>query len=477
MKYANAKYWLLLQALYCMPAVAQAAAPTAPAYTVVRYDEDYSYLKDPSLRADPFDPIKYIPLTTDPAWYASLGGQIRDRYEYFNHNLFGAGPQDQDGYNLLRVMANADVHLGPNLRVFVQGISATEQGRNGGPRAFDVDEFDLHQGFVDLKIPFDDRDSFVFRAGRQDLSFGAQRLVGALDWANIPRSFDGFRGTFATADNRLDVFYARPVLADKYDLDSDVPGTSLSGIYDTWKLPGALAKAHTQLELYGLYVNRAKITFPPEGTSGENRYTLGGRLSGNPKPFDFDIEPDYQFGRFNGGNISAYSLASVVGYTFDDLACTPRPFVGFDIASGDRHPHDGNLGTFDQLFASGHMYFGYIDAIGRQNIIDLHPGIDFTLLTNRQYVQKLTTTVEYHQFWRQSDSDAVYNASGGVLRASGSSSASSVGSELDLLANWQVNRHLLVCAGYSHFFAGEFIDQTGAHQDIDFVYCGLTYTF
>ena len=44
-------------------------------------------------------------------------------------------------------------------------------------------------------------------------------------------------------------------------------------------------------------------------------YTLGARFSGNPKPFDFDAELDYQFGRFNGGDISAYSIALVGGYT------------------------------------------------------------------------------------------------------------------------------------------------------------------
>src|SRR6266404_1262260 len=122
-------------------------AGSPPAYTTLRSDEDYSYLKDPANRTDLFDPIKYIPLNERGDSYLSFGGQVRDRYEYFENYLFGSGPQDHNGYNLLRVMANADLHLGPNVRVFAQGISATEQGRVGGPRSSDINEVDLHQGF------------------------------------------------------------------------------------------------------------------------------------------------------------------------------------------------------------------------------------------------------------------------------------------------------------------------------------------
>src|SRR5207237_5136336 len=42
------------------------AAP--PGYKLLRYEEDYSYLKDPSRRTDFWDPIKYIPLWGRPDW-------------------------------------------------------------------------------------------------------------------------------------------------------------------------------------------------------------------------------------------------------------------------------------------------------------------------------------------------------------------------------------------------------------------------
>src|SRR5204863_7998756 len=53
-----------------------------PAYTPVRWNEDYSYLKNASKSGDLFDPIKYIPLGPEDR-HVSLGGQYRYRYEYF----------------------------------------------------------------------------------------------------------------------------------------------------------------------------------------------------------------------------------------------------------------------------------------------------------------------------------------------------------------------------------------------------------
>ncbi len=49
--------------------------------------------------------------------------------------------------------------------------------------------------------------------------------------------------------------------------------------------------------------------------------------------------------------------------------------------------------------------------------------------------------------------------------------------QLDLLANYRITRHLLGYLGYSHFFTGAFINQSGPGRDSDFVYAALQYTF
>src|SRR4029077_6839932 len=46
----------------------------------------------------------------------------------------------------------------------------------------------------------------MVRAGRQELAFGEQRLLGHLNWVNDARSFDGGRATIAPKPFKFDVF-------------------------------------------------------------------------------------------------------------------------------------------------------------------------------------------------------------------------------------------------------------------------------
>lgn len=465
---------------------AQPPPPTAspPPYSPVRWTEDYAYLRNPARRTYAFDPIKYIALNPTGDWYLSLGGQARYRYELFNNTNFGAGPQDDTGFHLTRLFAHADLHLGQNLRGFFQLRSAMEDGRFGGPRPVDVDEFDVQQAFVDFKLPLfggvgEAGSAVTVRAGRQELIYGAQRLIGPLDWANMHRTFDGGKAMVKLSrTHSLDLFVVHPVITENEEPNPTNRDVIFAGIYDTLGLPTFLGdKANSKLELYGLYLGRTDAAYPTESVGDEDRYTVGARFSSAPKPFDVDVEGAHQFGQFGDGNISAWSLAVEGGYAFTGATFAPRVFFGFDIASGDDDIGDADFQTFNPLFPTGHPFFGYIDVVGRQNIIDLHPGVEITPLVDRPCAKKVTLRGEYHLFWRESRQDALYNAGGAALRNGAAVDSTEIGSELDLLLNWQTDRHAAAYAGYSHFFAGEFIEVTGPAGDIDFFYVGLTFTF
>ena len=53
-------------------------------------------LCDPALRAGVLDRLKCLPLTADGRVWLSLGGEIRERYEYTHNPLWGDDPQDGD---------------------------------------------------------------------------------------------------------------------------------------------------------------------------------------------------------------------------------------------------------------------------------------------------------------------------------------------------------------------------------------------
>lgn len=467
--------------LLCGAAASLAAPPPPPTlltpapYTPVRWNEDYSYLEDASKKSDFFDPIKYVPLGPED-FYLSLGGQFRERYEYFSNNNFDVGPQDGDGYYLTRILLHADLHATKFFRFFVEGKSATIDDRVGGPRGTDSDEADLEQAFFDFNLPLGAaKDNLTVRIGRQDLFYGAQRLISPLDWTNVRRTFQGIKGAATVGKATVDAFWVNPVTITNEEPNDGNDNIGFWGVYGTYALTDLITKGDgSKVEAYFLGLN---IVEGGAAAVDSDTYTIGARFSTKPKPWDFDIEADYQFGKFGQLDTSAWSVAIEGGYTFDKVKFQPKAYIGFDIASGDDSPTDGDRNTFNQLFPLGHAYFGYIDVIARQNIVDAHPGIELTLVQKQKYIQKLTARGEYHQFWRESENDAVYNAGGALLRGAGGSGEMHIGSEIDLLVNWQVDRHAALQFGYSHFFAGAFLRDTGSADDIDFVYTAFQYTF
>ncbi len=94
-------WWVCSLSLCALPSPAAraqtSALPAPPPYQSLRFEEDDRVLRDPAQRTDLWDPLQYLALRDAEAWYVSLGGEARLRYEYFTHCLWGQGPQDHDG--------------------------------------------------------------------------------------------------------------------------------------------------------------------------------------------------------------------------------------------------------------------------------------------------------------------------------------------------------------------------------------------
>lgn len=443
-----------------------------PKYQVTRFNEDWSQF-DPAHGNDYWDDIKHIKLSDDGEYWLSLGGELRVRAEDWSNFGFSSAASNDDTFALGRVQLHADFHAGENFRVFVEGESAmaTDRDLPGGKRTLDVDEFDLQNAFFDFSMPIAEGDGKItFRVGRQGLSFGKQRLVSTLPWANSQRSWDGARVIVETNGWNVSGFYTRFTPVDKYDFNDWNAGPDFWGVYATTKL-GEDDSIGLDLYYLGLETDSA-VTF--NGTSGmEERHSIGARLFGNfgDSGFAYDVEGTYQFGDVGSADISAYSFASQISYAFKDSEWQPKAYVGFDYASGDDTAGDGDVETFNQLFPLGHAYFGFMDLIGRQNIMDLSAGV------SAKPHKKLLVRADFHAFWRASDSDSVYNAGGGVLRPTTPGASDDVGYELDLTAKYTVDRHLTLQGGYSHFFTGDYFTDTGADEDIDWIYFQAVYKF
>ena len=447
----------------------QSSKPAAvlPGFHNTRFEENWSGLSENADRTG-WGRFKYIPLTPGGECFVSLGGQLRGRTEVWNNFGFAGGEEREDAFGLLRLRLHGDFVLGPNVRVFVEGKSALSQGRAlaGGNRLLDVDTADLQNAFVDLSASVGDGTKLTFRGGRQELQFGRQRLVSPLDWSNTrPRSFDGFRGILKGSGWQVDGFWTRHVRVRKYAFNPHDSGTDFFGVYATAKRP----RGGVSLDAYWLGLERDSATFSGR-TAPESRHTLGTRLAGASGALGYDVEAAYQVGRHRPADIRAYMVASELRYALG-TRMAPVLGLGFDYASGDDDPLDDGLETFNQLFPLGHAYLGFADFVGRQNVIDVSQK-----LTTKPH-SRLSLRADHHLFWRANGKDALYNAGGGVVRAGALGDSKRIGSEIDLVLNWQANRHTGCLLGYSHFFTSDFLSESGSDEEIDFVYVQIQYTF
>lgn len=462
------------------PAPAPAPAPAGPPpfypvgpdpYRYLPYDEDWSFLKDPARRTDFWDPIKYIPLAGRDGWYATVGGLARERFESYHNPLFGGGPangQGSNSYLLQRYMLHADAHLGENVRLFGQLKSGLEDGRVGGPRPFDKDTADFHQGFIDLVLPGGDAGTFTLRGGRQELAFGSFRLVDVREDPNVRQSFDAIRGIWERDGKRVDVFWSKYVRTrpDAFDDDSN-SGKQLWGVYGVtpW---AALPDGHADLYYLG---SRDRFRVVQRARGSDERHTFGTRLWGRPGAWDYNAEANLQLGR-TGGIDAVAGIATVdAGYTWQDAPLKPRAGLTLGYASGDGGPGGRTLGTYNLLYPSGQFFNRANDLPGPVDFVEVHPKLT---LNPRKDVLLI---VDYNLFWRARLSDGLYDFGGFLFRPSGGSRARYVGGALSAEAQWQATRHLNLTVAYTHLFAGRFLRETGPGKDVDFVAVFSAYRF
>ncbi|HLP77194.1 MAG TPA: alginate export family protein [Candidatus Paceibacterota bacterium] len=446
--------------------LAQVRAIEPPPFKQLRYDEDYSYLKDASHRPDYSDPIKFIPLNTNGSSYLTLGGEIRERYEYYHNNLWGRGPQDTDGYLLQRYMVHADVHLGDHFRVFTQFKSGLEDDRNGGPRPTDRDDFDLNQAFFDVHIPFEEN-SFTLRVGRQELAYGSSRLISFREAPNVRLSFDGVKTIWKTYGWQVDAFAVKPVRTRPGAFDDDPdPEKKFWGVYAVTPMPW-LPAGH--VDLYYLGLDRRNARFD-QGTAHELRHSVGTRIWGGKSAWDYNLEFVYQFGSLGGGEIRAWTVASDFGYTITNWSFKPRLSLKANVTSGDNNSNNPNLQTFNPLFPRG-AYFGEPALVGPANHIDVHPQLELAL------TRKANLTLDWDCFWRESAHDGIYGPAVNLVQSGQMSDARYIGHQAEALLEWWLDRHLTFSADYAHFFAGDFLKETTPGKDVD--YCSIwgTYRF
>lgn len=400
---------------------------------------------------------------------ARLRGEWRENVFDFND---GTDSPTDDTWLLHRIRIGMEWQALPWLKITVQGQDVRESfsDRPDVPNQMGAegdDAFDLRLG----SLEFGDPKHLSLKLGRQVLSYGDERLVGPLEWLNFSRTFDAVKLHYQEKDWWLDAFTSSVVRIHESHFNTsdwlDGENTRdqfFSGLYfSTTVIPVQTT------DLYAFHLHE-------EGLAGGTDFiTLGTRFKGDPLKlagWDYTVEIVGQAGQLRGQDLRAFATHLEAGYNWLQTPWKPRLALEYSYGSGDGDASDGQSHTFQNLFPTNHPPYGFMDTMSWQNMHNI------VLRLAAQPHPKLKTTLDLHGFWLDDTSDAWYRANGTTqVRPISSSASNQAGAELDFTVSSKLTKHLDVLIGYSHFFAGRYLDDTGAGDDADFAYLMVTLNY
>ncbi len=403
----------------------------------------------------------YLRFSRD-SWEFEAGGQLRFRGDYAkNQNLtdFTFTPGEKEAQFLERSRFHGSVeNKALGMEVFAQ---IQWYGRWGGKER--RSEVDLYQGYVEwekvLKSPL------RLQVGRQEFSYGSMFFIGPNDFYN-GLSWDGFKGSVDLSKSlSIDLLGARMAKLNPGD-----PSIYLSGLYGTYKI-----YEEGSLDGY-LFYNKGGFPFfhrEFELKSFDQKwFTLGARFSGKASGFDYELEPQYQWGRVRGAigdgrdRVKAYGGHVDIGYTFG-FPWKPRLFGAYAYGSGDNDPFDDKYKEFHGTIFNDTSLVGDMSVItdlSGVTVKEVHASgvhvwvIGFSVLP----FSDLNLSFDVHRF-RSSKVPKDYSKD--------------LGWEMNLVASYKIKKgipffkEVSLLAGVDRFFTGRFFEQaSGSNKNINYAY-------
>lgn len=418
----------------------------AQSFKLMRYDENYDYLKDSTRNF--YEQIKYLPISENGNIYASFGGEARFEYVDFNNEDWGRLGIGHNNFLLQRYDLHADIHFGKRFRVFGQLRSALQGGRKNGPRPIDEDQLNVQNLFVDAVVWQKEKKSITVRAGRQEIDYGSGRLISVREGPNARLYFTGGKIMYNAENLTSDIFVMMADTTNIGSFDNKASGQiNLWGNYSKLIIPKA-----GNLDFYYIGIKRNDAAFE-EGIQDETRHTIGTRLWKYGGGFIYNLEAAYQFGKFGSADIDAWTASIDIGYSFENTKFKPSINLRNDYISGDKKAGDGKLQTFNPIYPKG-GYFGFSPQVGPVNLIDIHPYGTLDLLPQL----KMQVDVVFN--WRYSLNDGIYRPSGGFNLPGSESNKRYIGTAYLANFSYSVNKFISIVSGLQYFKAGEFINDS-----------------
>ena len=410
----------------------------------------------------------------------TINGDIRVRPEFRRGRNFGFSQNNQQ-FTQQRIRLGFGYDVSPDVKYFLEiqdsrnwGTTDTGSGLNAQNNP--ADSIGVRQGYIGIKNA--GVRGLSLKIGRQKIILGDHRLIGSFDWNNNGWSFDGVRADYASPMADHSLYWIRVVETDCGDINANqctVAGNASSDadlviLYNTIKkiLPGGT------IEPYVMYLFDGR-TLGAVGAGGggtkaartqadQKRWFFGTRINGKAvnKMVDYTGEVVWQTGRQDDGSgsnqdnsINAWATAIKAGVTLHDVMWKPRFGFEFDYASGSAADAEDLTGrhTFEGLFPTNHLYFGFMDFGAWKNMVDYNPQIQVKPDKNSKL------DLRFHILRLAQVEDNWYSAGQGVVGGGTvvGNQAASLGNEIDIVYTRKMKEGKVgFQIGYGHFFPGEY---------------------
>ena len=358
-----------------------------------------------------------------------VNAQIRHRYEIDKRDF--NSDTGSNNFSYLRSRLGIAFNNSENLNAFLQIQDSRIFGGETSTLDGSANSIDVHQAYFTLNnffnLPLD------VKLGRMEVIYGPQRLIGAVDFHNVGRSFDGVIFKFHFEKSTLDFFAFQLNESSRTNNEGDF---NIYGVYSNFTPP-------------------KMVTFQPfliwrraNPSKNFNEYTAGFYSKGKSGNLQHELEFAYQGGTSARGDISAMMAAANLRYTITRHSLRPQISAGVEILSGDDDSGDDELKTFNTLYATNHKYYGFMDYFLSipfhtfdRGLVDKHA----TLAIKPS--AKTNANVTYHLFNSQQD-----QVSQDGSRENG------FGSEIDFILQHKYDANVNFVAGASWFTPGKLFE-------------------
>lgn len=378
--------------------------------------------------------ILFFTMITGTNAQFTLSGEFRPRAE-FSHGYKTLAAQDQHSSFFVsqRTRLNFN-YAGEKLKT---GL-VLQDVRNWGNQAQLVNNEDfatsIHQAWLEYKV----LPELSFKAGRMNLSYDNQRILGSVGWAQQARSHDllliKYEGLFnlhtgvAYHENsdRSNNFYLGP---DAYK--------TMQFIWANYSLEN--------LKMSLLFLNNGIPVVKTEGPGGELidqgisfSQTLGPLVNYKAGKLGLEAGAYYQGGK----DAAETSLSAFYG----NLEASYKPLeklglrLGYEYLSGTAFDETEKNHSFTPFYGTNHKFNGFMDYFYVGNHVN-NVGLQDLYLKAGYGMGNFNLSANIHLF------------QSAALQADDASKY--LGTEVDLVCSWKLDEMVGLMAGYSQMFAGE----------------------